>query len=79
MGKNAASNRGHRATAEDSYTEVGPAGAFALMSCFGCVQMRPLVPDRIRLWKAGVRELVMDLCCALHNFRVRLIPWQPMT
>ena len=41
--------------------------------------MRPLVPDRIRLWKAGVRERVMDLCCALHNFRVRLIPWQPMT
>jgi hypothetical protein len=23
-------------------------------------------------------DLVMELCCALHNFRVRLIPWQPM-
>jgi hypothetical protein len=21
---------------------------------------------------------VMELCCALHNFRVRLTPWQPM-
>ena len=37
-----------------------------------------IVKDRIRLWKAGVRDLVMELCCALHNFRVRLTPWQPM-
>jgi len=37
-----------------------------------------MVQDRIRLWKEGVRDLVMELCCALHNFRVRLTPWQPM-
>jgi hypothetical protein len=37
-----------------------------------------MVKDRIRLWKQGVRDLVMELCCALHNFRVRLTPWQPM-
>ena len=37
-----------------------------------------MVKDRIRLWKAGVRDLVIELCCALHNFRVRLTPWQPM-
>ena len=37
-----------------------------------------IVKDRIRLWKAGVRDVVMELCCALHNFRVRLTPWQPM-
>jgi len=37
-----------------------------------------VVKDRIRLWKAGVRAVVMDICCALHNFRVRLTPWQPM-
>ncbi len=37
-----------------------------------------IVKDRIRLWKAGVRDLVMDICCVLHNFRVRLTPWQPM-
>jgi hypothetical protein len=28
------------------------------------------VKDRIRLWKQGVRDLVMELCCALHNGRV---------
>src|SRR5215510_1285113 len=37
-----------------------------------------LLTDRIRLWKAGVRDLVMELCCALHSFRVRLMPWQLM-
>ena len=37
-----------------------------------------IVKDRIRLWKQGVRDLVMELCCALHNFRVRLTPWQLM-
>ena len=37
-----------------------------------------IVKDRIRLWKEGVRDLVMEICCALHNFRVRLTPWQPM-
>jgi hypothetical protein len=42
------------------------------------VQRCRLVKDRIRLWKEGVRDLVMELCCALHNFRVRLTPWQPM-
>jgi hypothetical protein len=25
-----------------------------------------------------VRDLVIELCCAWHNFRVRLTPWQPM-
>jgi hypothetical protein len=34
-----------------------------------------IVKDRIRLWKEGVRDLVMELCCALHNFRARLTPW----
>jgi len=37
-----------------------------------------IVKDRIRLWKKGIRDLVMERCCALHNFRVRLTPWRPM-
>jgi hypothetical protein len=37
-----------------------------------------IVKDRLRLWKTGIRDLVMEICCALHNFRVRLTPWQPM-
>ena len=38
-----------------------------------------IVKDRIRLWKKGIRDVVMEICCALHNFRVRLAPEQLMT
>jgi len=37
-----------------------------------------IIKDRLRLWKQEVRDLGMALCCALHNFRVRLNPWLPM-
>ena len=37
-----------------------------------------IVKDTHRLVKKGVRDLVMEICCALHNFRVRLTPWRPM-
>jgi hypothetical protein len=37
-----------------------------------------IVHDPSRLRKAGVRDLVMEVCCARHNCRVRLTPWQPM-
>ncbi len=37
-----------------------------------------IVRDTCRLRKAGIRDLLMEVCCALHNFRVRLTPWQPM-
>jgi hypothetical protein len=37
-----------------------------------------IVHDTSRLRKVGVRDLVMEVCCALHNFRVRLSPWQPI-
>jgi hypothetical protein len=34
-----------------------------------------IAKDRLRLWKQGIRD---EICCGLHNFRVRLNPWQPM-
>jgi hypothetical protein len=37
-----------------------------------------IVHDTSRLRKAGVRDRVMEVCCGLHNFRVRRMPWQPM-
>jgi hypothetical protein len=42
------------------------------------VQRGRMVQDRIRLWKEGVRAWVLERCCARHNVRVRLTPWQPM-
>jgi DDE superfamily endonuclease len=37
-----------------------------------------VVKDTIRMFKEGVRDMVAEICCALHNFRVRLSPWTPM-
>jgi hypothetical protein len=37
-----------------------------------------IVKDTIRLFKEGVRDMVAEICCGLHNFRVRITPWQPM-
>jgi hypothetical protein len=37
-----------------------------------------IVHDTSRLRKAGVHDLLMEVCGALHNFRVRLTPWPPM-
>jgi hypothetical protein len=37
-----------------------------------------IVKDTIRLFKEGVRDMVAEVCCALHNFRVRITPWQTM-
>ncbi len=34
-----------------------------------------IVKDRFRNWKAGLRDLVMETCCGLHNFRLRFRPW----
>ena len=37
-----------------------------------------IVHDTSRLRKAGVRDRVMEVCRALHNYRLRLLPWHPM-
>ena len=36
------------------------------------------IKDWMRLWKEGVRALVLERCCALPTLRVRLTPWQPL-
>lgn len=38
-----------------------------------------ILKDPIRLFKDSARDMVMEIGCALHNFRVRLNPWKPMT
>ncbi len=38
-----------------------------------------MLTETIRMWKAGMRDMVMAIGCGLHNFRVRLTPsWTPM-
>jgi hypothetical protein len=33
-----------------------------------------MLKETIRVWKAGIRDMVMESGGALHNFRVRLTP-----
>lgn len=37
-----------------------------------------IVKDTIRIFKEDTRDMVAEVCCGLHNFRVRITPWQPM-
>ncbi len=38
-----------------------------------------MLKEIIRMWKEGMRDMVMEIGCALHNFRVRVTPsWTPM-
>jgi hypothetical protein len=38
-----------------------------------------MLKETIRMWKEGMRDMVMEIGWALHNFRVRLTPsWAPM-
>jgi hypothetical protein len=38
-----------------------------------------MLKETIRMWNADIRDLVMEIGCTLHNFRVRLTPsWTPM-
>lgn len=36
----------------------------------GKVKIYRILKDRIRLWKQGVKDMVMALCCGLHNFKL---------
>jgi len=33
-----------------------------------------MLKETIRIWKEGTRDMVMEIGCALHNFRVRFTP-----
>lgn len=37
-----------------------------------------IVKDTIRLFRDDARDMVAEICCSLHNFRIRLTPWEPM-
>ena len=41
----------------------------------GGVKRYRIVKDKIRMWKKGIRDKVMETCCGLHNFRLNFRPW----
>lgn len=34
-----------------------------------------ILKDKIRNWKPGFRDAVLETCCGLHNFRLNFRPW----
>ena len=38
--------------------------------CIGRVKIFRILKDRIRLYKRGIKDLVMELGCALNNFKL---------
>ena len=71
--------RGHELTAEQKAANRALARRrVRIEHVNSSVKRCRIVKDTLRLLKASVRDLVMEICCALHNFRVRLTPWQPM-
>ncbi|RKU10039.1 hypothetical protein C6501_14045 [Candidatus Poribacteria bacterium] len=38
-----------------------------------------IVKDKLRNWKKGFCDLVMETCCGLHNFRLNFRPWHYKT
>jgi hypothetical protein len=41
----------------------------------GGVKRYRIVKDKIRLFKDGIRDTIMETCCGLHNFRLQYRPW----
>lgn len=41
----------------------------------GGVKRYRIVKDKLRNWKKGFRDSVMETCCGLHNFRLNFRPW----
>ncbi len=41
----------------------------------GGVKRYRIVKERIRNWKKGFKDSVIETCCGLHNFRLRFRPW----
>jgi hypothetical protein len=41
----------------------------------GGVKRYRMVKDKLRLLKDGIRDVVMETCCGVHNFRLQYRPW----
>jgi hypothetical protein len=38
-----------------------------------------IVKDKLRQWREGIHDMVMESCCGLHNFRLRYRPWRKLS
>jgi len=68
--------RGQELTTEDKENNRAIATIrIQVEHAIGGVKRYRIVKDKIRNWKQGFRDQVMETCCALHNFRLKFRPW----
>lgn len=36
----------------------------------GKVKILRIVKDRVRCWKSNIKDFLMEICCAIHNFKL---------
>ena len=41
----------------------------------GSIKRYRIVKEKLRNWKKGFSDTVMETCCGLHNFRLNFRPW----
>ena len=41
----------------------------------GSIKRCRIIKEKIRYWKETIRDVLMEIACGLHNFRVRHRPW----
>jgi len=69
--------RGQELSAEDkALNRVISAIRIRIEHAIGGVKRYRIVKDQLRNWKDGFRDLVMETCCGLHNFRLNFRPWR---
>jgi hypothetical protein len=50
----------------------------SIASIHSSVKRCRILKDICRLLVSGIRDMVVEIGCALHNFRLRLNPWLPI-
>ncbi len=71
--------RGGQLTAEQKAANQALAGRrVTIEHVNSSIKRCRILKEVCRLLREGVRDLVMEICCALHNFRLRLDPWLPI-
>src|SRR5512135_2794341 len=72
--------RGGELTAEQKAVNQALAGRrVAIEHVNSSIKRCRILKDVCRLLRSGVRDLIMEIGCALHNFRLRLDPWLPIS
>jgi DDE superfamily endonuclease len=62
-------------TPEKAHQRVISSIRIRIAHAMGGVKRDRSVTAKIRLWKEGIRDTIMETCCGLHNFSLQDRPW----